>query len=248
MIKVNELSKIYHNGNNEYEVLKKISLEIHKGEFVSIMGSSGSGKSTLLNCISTVDNASSGEIFFENKKINSLNKDELADFRLENISFIFQSYNLLNTLNVYENIVLPLQVKGIRVKHKDKKIKDIVNKLGINDLLNKFPYHLSGGQQQRVAIARSIISETEVLIADEPTGALDRENSVLLMNLFQRLNEDFNTTIIMVTHDSEIASYSERVMFMVDGKIVDIISKIKEQSREAFLESIDLVHKQYRGR
>ncbi len=246
MIEAKNVSKTYFNSNNACEALKGVSFNVVHGEFISIMGSSGGGKSTLINCLSTVDDCTNGEIIFNGKNLTKLNKDELADFRAFNISFIFQNYNLLNTLNVFENIILPLQVKNIKLNTKKEYINTIVKKLGISDLLKKFPYQLSGGQQQRVAIARAIISETEVLFADEPTGALDRENSKILMNLFIELKKNYDKTIIMVTHDAEIAAYSSKVLFMVDGKIVSIIDKRDNESDSDFLRRIEILQNQYR--
>ncbi len=247
MIELERVSKIYYNGNNEYNALRGVSFNVAKGEFVSVMGSSGSGKSTLINCISTIDKVTSGNVLFNAKDVTRLNKDQLADFRAFNISFIFQNYNLLNTLDVFENIVLPLQVKNVKIDTRKKEIMNVIDKLGISDILKKFPYQLSGGQQQRVAIARAIVSETEILIADEPTGALDSQNSKILMELFLELNKVYQKTIIMVTHDVEIASYSSKVLFMMDGKIVDIMSKNDNENNSCFLQRLEEVNNQYRG-
>ena len=215
MLKVINLQKDFKNNRNTFKILKDINLDVKEGEFLSIMGPSGAGKTTLLNILSTIDKPTSGKVYYENKDINKISNKELSKFRRDNIGFIFQDYNLLDSMSVEDNIALPLVIAN----EKQSKIKSEIIKLskffGIEAHLKKYPYELSGGQKQRVAIARALITSPKIIFADEPTGALDSKSSSELLNCLKEMNEKFNVTVIMVTHDpfSEIggASCRERV-------------------------------------
>ena len=234
---VRSLTKTFGEGENIVKALTDINLSVEKGEFLAIMGTSGSGKTTLLNCISTIDKPNSGEILFENFDIIHAKDRQLADYRANNISYIFQSYNLVETLNVYENIVLPLQIQGKTIRKYQVKIDEVLKKLSIQNLKNKFPNQLSGGQRQRVATARALIDDSKLLIADEPTGALDSSNSENLMSLLQEINKTFGLTILLVTHDPAAAKYSSRMVLLSDGKIIDDIER-NNLSNESYLQEI----------
>lgn len=234
---VKGVSKNFGEGDSLVHALSDINLSVEKGEFLAIMGASGSGKTTLLNCISTIDKPTSGEIYFENFNIIHAKENQLAEYRANNISYIFQAYNLVETLTVYENIVLPLQIQGKSVRKYQVKIDEILEKLAIFNLKNKFPNQLSGGQRQRVATARALIDNSKLLIADEPTGALDSANSENLMNLLQEINRIFGLTILLVTHDPVAAKYSSRMVLLSDGKITDDIER-EGKSNEDYLQEI----------
>ncbi len=239
---VKGVSKNFGEGDSLVHALSDINLSVEKGEFLAIMGASGSGKTTLLkttllNCISTIDKPTSGEIYFENFNIIHAKENQLAEYRANNISYIFQAYNLVETLTVYENIVLPLQIQGKSVRKYQVKIDEILEKLAIFNLKNKFPNQLSGGQRQRVATARALIDNSKLLIADEPTGALDSANSESLMNLLQEINRIFGLTILLVTHDPVAAKYSSRMVLLSDGKITEDIER-EGKSNEDYLQEI----------
>ena len=236
-LEVTGLNKTFGEGENLVHALSNIYLSVNKGEFLAIMGSSGSGKTTLLNCISTIDTPDSGSIIFEDFDIVQAKESQLADYRAKNISYIFQAYNLVETLTVYENIILPLQIQGKSIKQYQQKIDDIMKKLAIQNLKNKFPNQLSGGQRQRVATARALIDDSKLLIADEPTGALDSANSENLMSLLQEINASFGITILLVTHDPAAAKYSSRMVLLSDGRIIDDIDR-NGLSNELYLEEI----------
>ncbi|WP_025730732.1 ABC transporter ATP-binding protein [Atopobacter phocae] len=234
---IRNVSKEFGDKGNSIFALSNVNFEVEKGEFLAIMGASGSGKTTLLNCISTIDKPTSGEIKFENFDLVSASENELSVYRSKNISYIFQSYNLVDTLTVYENVILPLQIQGKRVLDYIKKIDEVLKKLSIEQLVNQFPDKLSGGQRQRVAIARAMIDNTSILIADEPTGALDTNNSENLLKLFSEVNEMMKLTIIMVTHDPNVAKYAKRILILKDGKIQKEIS-YQGNNRDEFLSEI----------
>ena len=236
-LEVTGLNKTFGEGENLVHALSNIHLSVNKGEFLAIMGASGSGKTTLLNCISTIDKPDSGSIIFEDFDIVKAKESQLADYRAKNISYIFQAYNLVETLTVYENIILPLQIQGKSIKQYQQKIDDIMEKLAIQNLKNKFPNQLSGGQRQRVATARALIDDSKLLIADEPTGALDSANSENLMSLLQEINASFGITILLVTHDPAAAKYSSRMVLLSDGQIIDDIDR-NGLSNELYLEEI----------
>lgn len=234
---VKNLNKEFGEGDSLVHALSDVNLSVKTGEFLAIMGASGSGKTTLLNCISTIDKPTSGDISFEGFDIINATDNQLANYRSQNISYIFQSYNLVETLTVYENIVLPLQIQGKKVSDCHLKIENILEKLSIGQLRNKFPNQLSGGQRQRVATASALIDESKLLIADEPTGALDSANSENLMALLQDINQDFGITILMVTHDPAAAKYSSRIILLKDGQVTADMYR-HSLSNEEYLQEI----------
>ncbi|MEK4605188.1 ABC transporter ATP-binding protein [Bacillus sp. FSL L8-0099] len=221
-LKVRELNKTY-NGKVSYEALTNINLTINKGEFVGIMGPSGSGKTTLLNMISTIDTPTSGEVLINEKKPDRLPVDELALFRRRELGFIFQSFNLLNTLTVKENIVLPLTLENANLSEMNKRVESISIQLGIEKILHKRLYEISGGQAQRTAIARALIHSPQLVLADEPTGNLDSKAANDVMQLLVELNKEHQTTMVLVTHDPLVSSYCDRVVFIKDGMLYNEI-------------------------
>ena len=218
ILKVKNVEKYYGNKTSLTKAINNISFEVEKGEFVAIMGASGSGKTTLLNCISTIDKVTAGEIYVDGENITKMKGNKINKFRRDKLGFIFQDFNLLDTLTGYENISLSLSIHNVSYKEQKKKIDDIASKLGITKILDKYPYQMSGGEKQRIASARAIITNPSIILADEPTGALDSKSSKQLLNSFEYLNKDLNSTILMVTHDAFTASYATRVIFIKDGK------------------------------
>ena len=216
ILKAENLVKIYGQGENEVKALNNVSLEIEEGEFVSIVGSSGSGKSTLLNMLGGLDRLTSGDIYINNKKLGDMKDEELTILR-RNIGFVFQNYNLVPILNVYENIVLPIELDGMKID--EEYIDSIINTLGLNQKLTNIPNNLSGGQQQRVAIARAIATKPAIILADEPTGNLDSKTSMDVIGLLKMTSQKFNQTIVMITHNEEIAQLADRIIRIEDGKI-----------------------------
>ncbi len=237
VLEVKNIEKYYGNKSNLTKAINNISFNIDKGEFVGIMGASGSGKTTLLNCIATIDKVTAGKILINNQEITKLKGNKLNKFRREELGFIFQDFNLLDTLTAYENIALALTIQKVKPKEIETRVKDIANKLNITDILNKYPYQISGGQKQRVASSRAIITNPKLVLADEPTGALDSKSARQLLESFEDLNKKLNTTILMVTHDSFTASYANRILFIKDGKIFNELIK-GEDSRKEFFEKI----------
>ncbi|WP_319023204.1 ABC transporter ATP-binding protein [Tepidibacter hydrothermalis] len=235
ILKLNEISKIY-GSKVVYNALKNINITIEKGEFVGIMGPSGSGKTTLLNVISTIDSPTSGEVLLNGKNPYKLKNSDLAIFRRNELGFVFQDFNLLDTLTIKENIVLPLTLEGCKISEMDKKLKNVSKKLGIEEILNKRTFEVSGGQAQRAAIARAIIHSPSLLLADEPTGNLDSKASKDVMDLFKSINKDYEVTTMMVTHDPLAASYCNRVVFIKDGELYNEIHA--GESREQFFQKI----------
>src|SRR5690625_1487233 len=218
MLQVKNVSKVYE-GKIPYRALTDIHLTIDKGEFVGVMGPSGSGKTTLLNIIATIDEPTTGEIFIEGNNTHTLNKNKLAMFRHRELGFVFQDFNLIHTLTVEENIVLPLTLDNKRVKEMKEKAYALAEILGIKEILNKRTYEISGGQAQRVAVARAMIHEPKLVLADEPTGNLDSKASKDVMEMLKMMNEQKETTMMLVTHDAQAASYCDRVIFIRDGKL-----------------------------
>ncbi|CEK39726.1 ABC transporter ATP-binding protein [Paraclostridium sordellii] len=217
MLDIISLNKIYGKGENKVQALKDINLSIEKGKFTAIIGPSGSGKSTLLNCIAGLDNISSGKVLLEGKDISTLNDNSLSKLRSEEFGFIFQSFNLIPVINVYENIILPILIDDKKV---DKEhIDNIIDKLGLKDKINKFPNELSGGQQQRVAIARALANKPKIIFADEPTGNLDSKTTDEVMNLLNSCVKEFGQTLVMITHNNEIAKMADICIEIRDGKI-----------------------------
>ena len=241
ILQINNISKYYGNKSSLTKAIDNISLSVEKGEFVAIMGSSGSGKTTLLNCISTIDRVTSGEIIVDQTNITKLKRNKLTDFRRNQLGFIFQDFNLLDTLTAYDNIALALQIQKCNPQKIKEKVINIAKKLNISDVLDKYPYQMSGGQKQRVASARAIITNPKIILADEPTGALDSKSSKTLLESFNQLNKDIADTILMVTHDPFSASYASRVIFIKDGKIFNEIRRGNENRKDFFEKIIDVV-------
>ncbi len=241
ILKVKHLEKYYGNKSSLTKAINDISFEVDKGEFVAIMGASGSGKTTLLNLISTIDKVTAGEIYVDGENITKLKGNNLNKFRRDKLGFIFQDFNLLDTLTGYENISLSLAIQNVPYSEQKKRIDDIANKLGITKIINKYPYQMSGGEKQRIASARAIITNPSIILADEPTGALDSKSSKQLLNSFEYLNKELNSTILMVTHDAFTASYATRVIFIKDGKIFNEIQKGDNSRKEFFDSIIDVV-------
>lgn len=217
ILKAENLIKIYGQDENKVKALDNISLEVEQGEFVAIVGSSGSGKSTLLNMLGGLDKLTSGDVYINNKKLGDMKDEELTIFRRRNIGFIFQNYNLVPILNVYENIVLPIELDGVKID--EDYIDSIVNTLGLNQKWTNMPNNLSGGQQQRVAIARAIATKPAIILADEPTGNLDSKTGMDVIGLLKMTSQKFNQTIVMITHNEEIAQLADRIIRIEDGKI-----------------------------
>lgn len=241
ILRVDDIQKFYGNKGNLTKAIDHISFSVRKGEFLGIMGSSGSGKTTLLNCISTIDTVTSGHIYVEGKDITTLHGSQLADFRGKKLGFIFQDFNLLDTLTAYENISLALSIQKRSASEIDTAVKTVAQQLGITEVLQKYPYQMSGGQKQRVASARAIVTNPKLVLADEPTGALDSKAAKMLLERFNYLNHEHNATIIMVTHDSFTASYASRVIFIKDGKIFKEISRGADSRKQFFDKIINVV-------
>lgn len=241
ILKIDKIEKYYGNKSSLTKALNNISFEVEKGEFVAIMGASGSGKTTLLNCISTIDKVTSGHIYVSDEDITKLRGNNLNKFRREELGFIFQDFNLLDTLTAYENIALALSIQNVNAKEIDEKIQKVAKQLNIKDILRKYPYQMSGGQKQRVASARAIITNPKLILADEPTGALDSKSAKMLLERFNYLNEQLQATILMVTHDAFTASYATRVIFIKDGKIFNEINRGDDTRKEFFDKIIDVV-------
>lgn len=219
ILQVQNVTKYYGSGSVVTKALDGISFSVSEGEFTAIMGASGSGKSTLLNVISTIDRVSAGDILVEGHNLAEMREDQLSAFRRDQLGFIFQEYNLLDTLTVGENITLPLNLQKMDAAATQRELERVAGALGVLDQLPKFPYELSGGQRQRAACARAIITKPALVLADEPTGALDSHNSRVLMKTFEQMNQSLGSTILMVTHDAVVGSYAGRVLFLKDGRI-----------------------------
>lgn len=241
ILKIQQIEKYYGSRSSLTKAIDDISFSVNRGEFVAIMGASGSGKTTLLNCISTIDKVTAGHIFLENTDITKLKGKQLNKFRRDNLGFIFQDFNLLDTLTAYENIALALSIQKKTAKEIDASVNDVAEKLGITDVLKKYPYQMSGGQKQRVASARAIVTNPKIILGDEPTGALDSKSAKMLLERFQYLNRELSATIMMVTHDSFTASYANRVIFIKDGKIFSEISRGSDSRKQFFDKIIDVI-------
>ena len=241
ILKIDKIEKYYGNKSSLTKALNNLSFTVDKGEFVAIMGASGSGKTTLLNCISTIDKVTSGHIYVAGNDITKLKGNALNKFRREQLGFIFQDFNLLDTLTAYENIALALSIQNVAAKEIEARIQKVAKELDITKILNKYPYQLSGGQKQRVASSRAIITNPKLVLADEPTGALDSKSAKMLLEQFANLNKDNETTILMVTHDAFSASYASRVIFIKDGKIFNEINRGNDNRKEFFDKIIDVV-------
>ncbi|EDT76051.1 ABC transporter ATP-binding protein [Clostridium butyricum] len=241
ILKVDKIEKYYGNRGNITKAIDNISFNVDEGEFVGIMGPSGSGKTTLLNCISTIDTVTTGDIIINDKDITKLKSKKLDKFRQNELGFIFQDFNLLDTLTAYENIALALTIKGEKTSAIDRKIKEVAKYLDIEEVLNKYPYQMSGGQKQRVASARAIVTDPALILADEPTGALDSKAARLLLERFDSLNKELNATILMVTHDAFTASYSHRILFIKDGRIFTELVRGNDTRKEFFNRIIEVI-------
>lgn len=241
ILKIENVEKYYGNKSCLTKAIDDISFEVEKGEFVAIMGSSGSGKTTLLNCISTIDSVTAGHIYVDGADITAIKGNDLNKFRREKLGFIFQDFNLLDTLTAYENIALALSIQNINVKDIEERINKVASELDIQDILDRYPYQISGGQKQRVASARAIITNPKLILADEPTGALDSKSSKMLLEKFNYLNKELQATILMVTHDSFSASYASRVIFIKDGKVFNEINRGNSSRKDFFDKIIDVL-------
>ena len=241
VLSVSNVEKYYGSKGNITKAVDNISFEVEKGEFIGIMGPSGSGKTTLLNCIATIDHVTSGHIIINEKDITRIKKNNLSKFRREELGFIFQDFNLLDTLTAYENIALALTISKVAPKQIEASVKEVAEKLEITDILKKYPYQMSGGQKQRVAAARALITNPTLILADEPTGALDSKSSRMLLDSMTKLNQDYHATIMMVTHDAFSASYANRILFIKDGKIFNEIRKGNDTRKDFFNRIIEVV-------
>lgn len=237
MLQVKNIEKYYGNKSNVTKALDRVSFEVADGEFIAIMGASGSGKTTLLNCISTIDTVSAGDIFLDGESIAELTEKDLSRFRREKLGFVFQDFNLLDTLTIEENIGLALVLNHMAPDAVKQMVEKAAQKLGISDILGKFPYQISGGQKQRSACARAMVAGQKLLLADEPTGALDSKASKNLLEIMAHMNQSMGATILMVTHDAYSASYAHRVLFLKDGRLFNEILK-GERSRQDFYHEI----------
>ncbi|WP_270501301.1 ABC transporter ATP-binding protein [Clostridium butyricum] len=241
ILKVENIEKYYGNKDNITKAIDNISFRVEKGEFVGIMGPSGSGKTTLLNCISTIDNVTTGSIAIDGDDITRLKGRKLEIFRRDKLGFIFQDFNLLDTMTAFENIALALTIGGKKGKEVESLVKKAAESLGIEEVLSKYPYQMSGGQKQRVAAARAIVNNPKIILADEPTGALDSKSAKMLLNSIEKLNIELEATILMVTHDAFTASYAHRILFIKDGKIFNELVRGEDTRKDFFNKIIDVV-------
>lgn len=241
LIRVCDIEKYYGKGNNITKAINRVSFTVDEGEFIGVMGASGSGKTTLLNMLATIDKVTAGHIYYENIDITEMEDDELSDFRKEKLGFIFQDFNLLDTLTIRENIILAMSFMKRDMKEIENKVNKITKKLGINEVENKFPYEVSGGQKQRCACARAIVNDPKLILADEPTGSLDSKSSQMLLDTFKIMNEELRATILMVTHDAFSASYCKRILFLRDGEIFYELVRGEKTRREFLNEILDVL-------
>ncbi|MDO4288070.1 MAG: ABC transporter ATP-binding protein [Eubacterium sp.] len=241
ILSVQHIEKYYGSKGNLTKAVDDISFEVERGEYIGIMGASGSGKTTLLNCVSTIDTVTAGHIYIGGRDITALKAKQLAHFRREELGFIFQDFNLLDTLTAYENIALALTILKVPAKTIDKRVKTVAKRLDVYDILDKYPYQISGGQKQRVASARAIITKPALILADEPTGALDSKSARMLLETFDTLNEQLAATILMVTHDAFTASWCKRILFIKDGKIFNELIRGDDSRKVFFNRIIDVV-------
>ena len=241
ILKIDSIEKYYGNKGNILKAIDDVSFEVQKGEFVGVMGPSGSGKTTLLNVIATIDEVSSGHIYLNGKDLTEINKKEIGRFRRENLGFIFQDFNLIDTLTIHENIALALTINKTNKNEIDGKVNSVAKELGIEEILTKYPNEVSGGQKQRTACARALITNPKLILADEPTGALDSRSAQMLIEMISSLNKDFKATILMVTHDSFTASYCDRILFIKDGKIFTELVRGNNTRKQFFNQILDVV-------
>ena len=238
ILELKNIKRIYKTKNITTEALRDINLEVNQGEFISIMGESGAGKTTLLNIIASLDRPTSGNIYLNGEDLIRLKDSELASFRRKKLGFVFQDFNLLDQFSNRDNIYLPLVLSDEKEDLMIKRLDDLKERLGIEKILDKYPYQISGGQKQRIAIARALITKPELLLADEPTGALDSSSSNMILDLFTRVN-DLGQTVLMVTHSLNSASYAKRVLFIKDGVVFHELYKAEDESRQVFMERIN---------
>ena len=240
-IRVCDVEKYYGNGSNVTKAIDRVSFQVAKGEFVGVMGASGSGKTTLLNMMSTIDRVTAGHIYYGDVDITELSEDGLSDFRKDNLGFVFQDYNLLDTLTIEENIVLAMTLHKEGRDSIKKKCAQMLRLLGITDIKDNFPYQVSGGQKQRCACARALVNNPRLILADEPTGALDSRSAQTLLETFSNMNASLKATILMVTHDAFSASYCGRILFLKDGKIFHELMRGSKSRREFLNEILDVL-------
>ena len=236
-----DVEKYYGNGSNVTKAIDRVSFQVAKGEFVGVMGASGSGKTTLLNMMSTIDRVTAGHIYYGDVDITELSEDGLSDFRKDNLGFVFQDYNLLDTLTIEENIVLAMTLHKEGRDSIKKKCAQMLRLLGITDIKDNFPYQVSGGQKQRCACARALVNNPRLILADEPTGALDSRSAQTLLETFSNMNASLKATILMVTHDAFSASYCGRILFLKDGKIFHELMRGSKSRREFLNEILDVL-------
>ncbi|HCL02991.1 MAG TPA: ABC transporter ATP-binding protein [Lachnoclostridium phytofermentans] len=240
LLEVKNLKKIYTTrfGGNQVQALSNVSFSVEQGEYVAIMGESGSGKTTLLNILASLDKPSSGEVLLDGKSLNTIKESEISAFRRNNLGFVFQDFNLLDTFSLQDNIFLPLVLSGKQYDEMQGRLQKIAARLGISDLLNKFPYEVSGGQKQRAAVARALITNPRLILADEPTGALDSRATDSLLKVFTELNDE-GQTILMVTHSTKAASHAKRVLFIKDGEVYHQLYRAGMSKEEMFAKISD---------
>lgn len=241
ILRIDHIEKYYGNKENIVKAIDDIDFSVSEKEFIGIMGASGSGKTTLLNCISSIDTVSAGHIFLNNTDITEIPPKGIARFRRENLGFIFQDFNLLDTLTISENIAMALTINKMPAEKIEPMIQQIAEKLGIVHILKKYPYQVSGGEKQRCACARAIITHPRLILADEPTGALDSRSSQMLLDTLQSMNEQLGATIIMVTHDAFSASYANRILFLKDGKVFTEILRGEQSRKQLFKKILDVM-------
>lgn len=236
-----KVTKIYGLGSkNPVTALNEVSLKMYEGDFICVMGPSGSGKSTFINNLSTIDVPNIGQVYINGKEVRTMGENEIGRFRYENLGFIFQEFNLLDSLTIFENIAVPLSLVSCSIDEIKEKVKNIAVKLNVEGLLDKYPMECSGGQRQRAAIARALVTNPKLIVADEPTGNLDSQNSHDLLELFKKLNDEENVSILMVTHDSMIASYSKKLLYIKDGQISDTLEKGDSSQKDYFYKIVDI--------
>ena len=243
LLDVKNVKKIYTTrfGGNQVEALHNVSFSVEAGEYVAILGESGSGKTTLLNILAALDKPTGGKVYLKGNDLGKIREKEMAAFRRQNLGFVFQDFNLLDTLTGYENIALALSIQNVKPKEIDSRIQEVAKRLGIEEVLNKYSYQMSGGQKQRVAAARALITNPKLILADEPTGALDSKSSRYLLESMKEMNEGLAATILMVTHDAFTASYASRVIFIKDGKIFNEIRRGDDTRKQFFNRIIEVV-------
>ncbi len=240
-IRVCDVEKYYGSGGNVTKAVDRVSFTVQKGEFMGVMGASGSGKTTLLNMLSTIDRVTAGHIYYGDTDITELSENKISDFRKHNLGFVFQEYNLLDTLTIEENIVLAMAMQRLAKTEIQKRCDEMLRLLGIEDVRDKFPYQVSGGQKQRCACARALANRPQLLLADEPTGALDSRSAQTLLETFEQMNVELGATIFMVTHDAFSASYCRRILFLKDGKIFHELVRGERTRREFLNEILDVL-------